>query len=41
LKERIKKYNLFFMVVLVDLILWYYWPDKGLTAVKSAGDYLI
>lgn len=41
MKERIKKYNLFFMVVLVDLILWYYWPDKGLTAVKSAGDYLI
>ncbi len=40
-KEKIKKYNLFLLVVLVDLILWLYWPDKGITAVKSTGDYLL
>jgi uncharacterized membrane protein YraQ (UPF0718 family) len=40
-KEKIKKYYLFMLVVLVDLILWLYWPDKGITAVKSTGDYLL
>lgn len=41
MKEKIKKYYLFFLVALVDLILWYYWPHKGVTAVKSTGDYLV
>ncbi|MTI83791.1 MAG: permease [Firmicutes bacterium] len=41
MKSKIKKYNLFFLVVLVDLILWFYWPDKGTTAVISTGDYLV
>lgn len=41
MKKKIKQYNLFLLVVLIDLALWLYWPERGVAAVKSAGDYLI
>lgn len=39
--QNFKKYLLFFLVVLVDLFLWFLYPDRGVSAITSAIDYLI
>lgn len=41
MKNQLKKYLLFLLVVIADIWLWHYYPDRGLSAITSALDYLI
>ncbi|MBO8137920.1 MAG: permease [Desulfotomaculum sp.] len=41
MKEKIKQYYLFILAAAADIILWYFYPDRGITAVKTAGEYFI
>ena len=41
MKNPFKKYLLFLLVVIADGLLWYYYPDRGISAITSAADYLI
>ncbi|AGL02180.1 permease [Desulfoscipio gibsoniae] len=41
MKNQWKKYLLFLLVVIADGLLWYYYPDRGVSAITSAADYLI
>lgn len=41
MKNRLKKYLLFLLVIIADGLLWYYYPDRGVSAITSAANYLL
>lgn len=41
MKGQLKKYLLFMLVVITDIFLWHYYPDRGMSAFTSAVDYLV
>lgn len=39
--RQVKKYILFLVVIVADVILWIYLPDRGTAAVAATTDYLV